>query len=67
MVVPTPPELVPTSAACRKGDTEFVAWMDKQLAGYYQSGQTEKWYEQALADFGLDPKTVPPIMKEMIK
>ena len=67
LVVPTPAESVPSSVAARKGDAAFVAWIDKAIAGYYQSGQTEKWYEQSLLDFGLDPKTVPPIMKEMIR
>ena len=67
IVVPTPAQSQASSAAVRKGDTEFVAWVDKQLASYYQSGQTQKWYEQALSDFGLDPKLAPPIMREMIK
>ncbi len=67
LVVPTPTESVASSTAARKGDTAFVAWLDKTTGDYYRSGQSEKWYEQALADFGLDPKTVPPIMKEMIK
>jgi polar amino acid transport system substrate-binding protein len=67
LVVPTPAESVPSSVAARKGDTAFVAWLDKTTGDYYRSGQSEKWYEQSLADFGLDPKTVPPIMKEMIK
>ena len=67
LVVPTPAQSQPSSVALRKGDTEFVAWVDKQLATYYQSGQTEKWYEQSLHDFGLDPKLAPPIMKEMVK
>ncbi|MEK7688541.1 MAG: transporter substrate-binding domain-containing protein [Pseudomonadota bacterium] len=67
IVVPTPAQSQASSAAVRKGDTEFVAWVDKQLAAFYQSGQTQKWYEQALSDFGLDPKLAPPIMKEMIK
>jgi polar amino acid transport system substrate-binding protein len=67
IVVPTPAQSQPSSTALRKGDTEFVAWVDKQLAEYYKSGQTQKWYEQALADFGLDPKLAPPIMKEMLK
>ena len=67
LVVPAPAKSVPSSVAVRKGDSEFVAWVDKKVADYYQSGQSEKWYEQALADFGLDPKAVPPIMKEMIK
>jgi polar amino acid transport system substrate-binding protein len=67
LVVPTPAQSQPSSTALRKGDTEFVAWVDKKLVEYYQSGQTEKWYEQALTDFGLDPKQAPPIMKEMLK
>jgi polar amino acid transport system substrate-binding protein len=67
LVVPTPAQSVPSSVAVRKGDTEFVAWVDKEVGGYYQSGQSERWYEQSLSDFGLDPKAVPPIMKELIK
>lgn len=67
IVVPTPPLIQASSTALRKGDAAFVAWVDKQLAAYYQSGQTQKWYEQALVDFGLDPKLAPPIMKELIK
>ena len=65
--MPSPAESVPSSTAARKGDTAFVAWLDKTTGDYYRSGQSEKWYEQALADFGLDPKTVPPIMKEMMR
>jgi polar amino acid transport system substrate-binding protein len=67
LVVPTPAESVPSSTAARKGDTAFVAWLDKTTGEYYRSGQSQKWYEQSLADFGLDPKTVPPIMKEMMR
>ena len=66
IVVPTPAQSQASSAALRKGDTEFVAWVDKQFAEYYKSGQTQKWYEQALTEFGLDPKAAPPIMKEML-
>jgi polar amino acid transport system substrate-binding protein len=66
IVVPTPPQLAATSVGVRQGDNAFVDWINKAIDGYYKSGQTQKWYEQALADFGLDPKTVPPIMKEMM-
>ena len=66
IVVPTPAESQPSSAALRKGDREFQAWVDKMLATYYRDGQTQKWYEAALKDFGLDPKSVPPVMKEML-
>ncbi|MBX3502040.1 MAG: transporter substrate-binding domain-containing protein [Alphaproteobacteria bacterium] len=67
LVVPTPSKSVPSSVAVRKGDKEFVAWVDKVVGEHYRSGQVQKWYEQSIADFGLDPKKVPPIMKEMIK
>jgi polar amino acid transport system substrate-binding protein len=67
LVVPTPAEWQASSTALRKDDTAFVTWVNQQLAENYKSGQTEKWYEQAVADFGLDPKLAPPVMKEMIK
>jgi polar amino acid transport system substrate-binding protein len=67
ILVPSPAQWQASSTALRKGDSEFAAWVDKQLAEAYKSGQTEKWYEQALTDFGLDPKQAPPVMKEMLK
>ncbi len=68
IVVPTPAQSQPSSAAVRKeADKAFVNWVDKALAGYYQSGQTQKWYEDFLVGFGLDPKASPPVMKELIK
>jgi len=66
LVVPTPAQSQPSSAALRKGDAEFVAWVNQRFIDYYKSGQTQKWYEQALKEFGLDPKQAPPIMKEML-
>lgn len=68
IVVPTPALSQPSSAAMRKDDDKaFVAWVDKAIAGYYGSGQTQKWYEEFLTGFGLDPKAAPPVMKEMLK
>lgn len=68
IVVPTPALSQPSSAAVRKEDNkDFVNWVDKTIAGYYQSGQTQKWYEAFLTDFGLDPKAAPPVQKELIK
>lgn len=68
IVVPTPAFSQPSSVAVRKEDDKaFVAWVDKSIAGYYQSGQTQKWYEEFLTGFGLDPKASPPVMKEMLR
>jgi polar amino acid transport system substrate-binding protein len=66
IVVPTPAQSQASSAAVRKDDKAFLAFVDKSLAEYYKSGQTQKWYEQFLVGFGLDPKASPPVMKEML-
>ncbi|MCB1440891.1 MAG: transporter substrate-binding domain-containing protein [Nitratireductor sp.] len=66
IVVPSPVKSNPTSAAVRKGDTEFVTFVDGQLKDYYQSGKIQEWYESFLSGFGLDPKSAPPIIKELL-
>ncbi|MCO6186802.1 transporter substrate-binding domain-containing protein [Rhizobium sp. L1K21] len=66
IVVPTPVKSNPTSAAVRKGDSEFVAFVDGQLKDYYTSGKIQTWYEEFLSGFGLDPKSAPPIIKERL-
>jgi polar amino acid transport system substrate-binding protein len=65
IIVPKPVTSNPSSAAVRKGDTAFVEWVDARLAEYYKSRQIQTWYEQFLTGFGLDPKSAPPIIKEM--
>jgi polar amino acid transport system substrate-binding protein len=67
IVVPTPVRSQPSSVAVRKEDDKaFVQWVDQAIAGHYKSGQTQKWYEEFLVGFGLDPKAAPPVMKEML-
>ena len=67
-MVPTPAQSQPSSAAMRKEDDKsFVAWVDARIGEYYKSGQTQKWYEEFLTEFGLDPKAAPPVMKEMLR
>jgi len=67
IVVPTPVRSQPSSVAVRKEDDKaFVQWVDQAIAGHYKSGQTQKWYEEFLTGFGLDPKAAPPVMKEML-
>ncbi len=68
IVIPTPAQSQASSAAVRKEtDKAFVNWVDKSIAGYYTSGQTQGWYEAFLKDFGLDPKVAPPVQKELLK
>lgn len=67
IIVPTPAQSQPSSVAVRKEDDKaFVNWVNKAIGGYYQSGQTQKWYEEFLSEFGLDPKAAPPVMKEKL-
>ncbi|HEX8374353.1 MAG TPA: transporter substrate-binding domain-containing protein [Geminicoccaceae bacterium] len=66
IVVPTPAQSQASSVAVRKDDKAFVEWVDKEIAKFYASGQTQKWYEEFLVGFGLDPKASPPVMKEML-
>jgi polar amino acid transport system substrate-binding protein len=67
IVVPTPAHSQASSVAVRKEDDKaFLRWVDQQIAGYYKGGQTQKWYEEFLVGFGLDPKASPPVMKEML-
>lgn len=66
IVVPTPVKSNPTSAAVRQGDAEFVAFVDAQLKDYYESGKIQTWYEEFLTGFGLEPKSAPPIIKELL-
>jgi polar amino acid transport system substrate-binding protein len=66
IVVPTPAQSQASSAAVRKDDKAFLAFVDKSIADYYKSGQTQKWYEEFLVGFGLNPKQSPPVMKEML-
>jgi len=56
-----------TSVAVRQeADTAFVDWVNDQIGEYYTSGQTQGWYEEFLTGFGLDPSTVPAIMRERL-
>lgn len=67
IIVPTPAQSQPSSVAVRKeADKSFVEWVDKEIAKFYAGGQTQKWYEDFLIGFGLDPKASPPVMKELL-
>ena len=67
IVVPTPAQTQASSIAVRKeNDKSFVDWVDREIGKFYASGQTQKWYEEFLVGFGLDPKASPPVMKELL-
>jgi polar amino acid transport system substrate-binding protein len=65
IVVPTPVLQIPTSAALRKdADRSFVDWVDEMIGGYYRNGQTTSWYDSFLVGAGIDPKSVPGLIKQ---
>jgi polar amino acid transport system substrate-binding protein len=66
IVLPTPIRASASSAALRREDDKrWRDWVNTAVAYYYATGQTQVWYEEFLRDFGVDPKAVPPIIKEM--
>ena len=68
IVVPTPALSQPSSVAVRtEDDPAFVEWVDESIGGFYASGQTQAWYEEALGAFGLDATSAPPVIKEMLE
>jgi polar amino acid transport system substrate-binding protein len=67
IVVPHPVESRPSSVGLRQeADPAFKEWVDQMIGEYYTSGQTQEWYEEFLTGFGLDPATVPPVMRERL-
>lgn len=67
IIVPQPVESRPSSVGLRQEEsTEFLDWVNERIGEYYESGQTQEWYEEFLTEFGLDPASVPPIMRERL-
>lgn len=67
VVIPSPAFSTPSSAAVRReADKTFRDWVDTTIYYYYETGQTQKWYEEVVAEFGLDPAKVPPIQRELL-
>ncbi len=66
IVVPKPAKFQASSAALRKDDKPFRDFVDNAFATHYKNGDTQKWYEEFLVGFGLDPKASPAVMKELL-
>lgn len=65
IVLPAPVRQSTSSAGVRRElDTRFRDWVNTAISYYYQTGQTQVWYEQFLRDFGVDPASVPAIRRE---
>lgn len=67
LVIPTPAFSSPSSIAVRReADKTFRDWVDHTIFYYYETGRTQRWYEEFLAEFGLDPKASPVIQRELL-
>ncbi len=67
LVIPTPAFSSPSSIAVRReADKTFRDWVDHTIFYYYETGRTQRWYEEFLTSFGLDPKASPVIQRELL-
>ncbi|MDD9911044.1 MAG: transporter substrate-binding domain-containing protein [Ahrensia sp.] len=67
LVIPTPAFSSPSSIAVRReADKTFRDWVSHTIFYYYETGRTQRWYEEFLAEFGLDPKASPVIQRELL-
>jgi polar amino acid transport system substrate-binding protein len=66
IVLPKPIRASASSAAVRREvDKTWRDWVSIALAYYYETNQTQVWYDEFLTEFGVDPNLVPPIRKEL--
>ena len=67
IVIPTPAFSSPSSMAVRReADKTFRDWIDHTIFYYYETGRTQRMYEEFLTEFGLDPKSSPVIQRELL-
>lgn len=67
LVIPTPAFSSPSSIAVRReADKTFRDWLDHTIFYYYETGRTQRFYEEFLTEFGLDPKASPVIQRELL-
>lgn len=67
IVIPTPAFSSPSSMAVRReADKTFRDWVDHTIFYYYETGRTQRMYEEFLTEFGLDPKASPVIQRELL-
>ena len=65
IVLPSPIRQSASSAGVRmESNKRFRDWVNTAISYYYTTGQTQKWYEEFLVEFGVDPDTVPAIRRE---
>jgi polar amino acid transport system substrate-binding protein len=67
LVIPSPAFSSPSSIAVRReADKTFRDWVSHTIFYYYETGRTQRWYEEFLTEFGLDPAASPVIQRELL-
>ena len=67
IVIPTPAFSSPSSIAVRReADKTFRDWISHTIFYYYETGRTQRWYEEFLTEFGLDPKPHRSSKRELL-
>lgn len=65
VVLPEPVFAIPTSVGLLKAaDPSFKTWVGDYVGKLYRSGTTTKVFEEYIATKGIDPKSVPGLVKE---
>lgn len=65
VVLPAPIHAVPTSAGLQKSeDASFRTWVNDYIQKIYADGTTTRIFETYIATKGIDPKSVPGLVKE---
>lgn len=65
IVIPTPIRASASSAGVRKEDDKtFRDWVNTTISYMYNTGETQRLYEEFLISFDVDPSTVPAIRQE---
>lgn len=65
IVLPKPIRQSASSAGVRlEQDKRWRDWVNTAISYYYNTGQTQEWYEDFLVEFGVDPASVPAIRRE---
>jgi polar amino acid transport system substrate-binding protein len=67
ITLPKPVRASASSVAVRReADTAWRDYLTHAIGYWYGTGQLQEWYEQFLKSRGIDPTTVPPIMRELM-
>lgn len=65
VVLPEQVFAIPTSVGLVKSnDSSFREWVSDFIGKLYSSGETARFFEEYLSSKGIDPKTVPGLVKE---